>query len=104
METGNVDAVLEGELDEFIEAEIATQKYKMILFDKVSKIYSKTSIALDGVNLSISHKEFVSFGGAFWRWKAHLLNYCWRKKLRQKEVSILSRSTCTHCRKENYRC
>ena len=35
----------------------------MIFFDKVSKIYSKTSIALEGVSLSIGAKEFVSLVG-----------------------------------------
>jgi cell division transport system ATP-binding protein len=35
----------------------------MIHFDKVSKIYSDSSIALEGVSLSIKPKEFVSIVG-----------------------------------------
>lgn len=35
----------------------------MIYFDKVSKIYSPTSVALDGVSLTIEPKEFVSIVG-----------------------------------------
>ncbi|MEK7120485.1 MAG: ATP-binding cassette domain-containing protein, partial [Patescibacteria group bacterium] len=35
----------------------------MILFDKVSKIYQDSSIALDDVSLSILPKEFVSIVG-----------------------------------------
>lgn len=45
----------------------------MILFDKVSKIYSKTSIALDGVDLSIKQKEFVSLVGHSGAGKSTLL-------------------------------
>lgn len=35
----------------------------MIHFDRVSKIYSDESVALDGINLLISPKEFVSIVG-----------------------------------------
>ena len=45
----------------------------MIFFDKVSKIYSKTSIALEGVSLSIGPKEFVSLVGHSGAGKSTLL-------------------------------
>ena len=45
----------------------------MIFFDKVSKIYSKTSIALEGVSLSIGAKEFVSLVGHSGAGKSTLL-------------------------------
>ncbi len=45
----------------------------MIFFDKVSKIYSKTSVALDGVSLSIGPKEFVSLVGHSGAGKSTLL-------------------------------
>lgn len=35
----------------------------MIYFDHVSKVYSPTSVALEGVNLTIEPKEFVSIVG-----------------------------------------
>ncbi|MDO8594270.1 MAG: cell division ATP-binding protein FtsE [bacterium] len=35
----------------------------MIHFDKVSKIYSDNSVALDAVSLTIGHKEFLSIVG-----------------------------------------
>ena len=45
----------------------------MIYFDKVTKIYSPTSIALDGVSLTIEPKEFVSIVGRSGAGKSTLL-------------------------------
>ncbi|MBI2039030.1 MAG: cell division ATP-binding protein FtsE [Candidatus Niyogibacteria bacterium] len=45
----------------------------MIYFDKVSKTYSATSIALDGVSLAIEPKEFVSIVGRSGAGKTTLL-------------------------------
>ncbi|MBI1957506.1 MAG: ATP-binding cassette domain-containing protein [Candidatus Niyogibacteria bacterium] len=45
----------------------------MIYFDKVTKVYSPTSIALDGVSLAIEPKEFVSIVGRSGAGKTTLL-------------------------------
>ncbi len=45
----------------------------MIFFDKVSKIYSPTSTALEDVNFAIEPKEFVSFVGQSGSGKTTLL-------------------------------
>jgi len=45
----------------------------MIYFDKVSKVYSPTSIALDDVSFSIDSKEFVSIVGRSGAGKTTLL-------------------------------
>jgi len=52
----------------------------MIYFDKVSKIYSPTSIALDGVSFAIEPKEFVSLVGHSGAGKTTLMKLLWAEE------------------------
>lgn len=52
----------------------------MIYFDKVSKIYSPTSIALDDVSFSIAPKEFVSLVGQSGAGKTTLMKLLWAEE------------------------
>ncbi|MDP3710718.1 MAG: cell division ATP-binding protein FtsE [bacterium] len=52
----------------------------MILFDKVSKIYSKDSVALKNVTLKINSKEFVSVVGSSGAGKSTLLKLLMREE------------------------
>ena len=64
----------------------------MIYFDKVSKIYSDSSTALDGVNLSIEPGEFVSIVGQSGAGKTTLMKMLLMEE-RPTEGSVFFEST-----------
>lgn len=67
----------------------------MILFEKVSKIYPDSSIALEGINLAIEPKEFVSIVGQSGAGKTTLLKMLLAEE-RPTEGKVFYESTDVH--------